>query len=398
MRKKNLSLTVAIVIAALNILWVSLANPIPVIGVVLGLPLVFILPGYVLTELLLRKHTLDISYILLLTLGLSVSIAIVSGLTLNLLPSGLQPASWVVILGIFTIVCALLALFLRRGAPSPVANGEHAQRRRLPVYGYLLGILSILITVGSIYYSINSAIQQPRPGFTQFWILPAVQPGKSCAVHLGVRSYEKTSVTYRVTVSVNNIQLALLPSMTIAPQKEWDMLVPVLPGAAGSAYVSAQLYRVSQPKSAYRTVDLLVPNLGGNTQGKATCGTQNTSDAPSMLFSAYNGTMHIITTSVVTTASLTKIQEDRNGISGTFSASKGLNGTGTLSGTFKGTYNAAKYFIQFTVYDTGNHAILSFQGTIQASSAIAGTLCSLNQAGQCDKTGNYGLWNIAPTA
>ncbi len=395
MRYKNPALIVATVVALFNIIWVALANPIPVIGVVLGLLLVFILPGYALTEILLRKYTFDISYILLLTLGLSVAIAIISGLALNLLPSGLQPASWVLILGLLTIIFSLLALYLRQGVPTTMTMTSRggAQRHTLPLYGYILGSLSILITTGSIVYSINSAQQQPRPGFTQFWILPAVQSGKSCSVHLGVRSFEKTSVTYHVTVSVNNIQLVPLPDITLTPQNEWDVTVPVMPGAAGSAYVAGQLYRVNQPKSLYRSVDLLVPNLGGTTQGKATCGAQTTSAAPTMLFSTYSGTIHVITGSVVTTTSLSKIQEDRNRISGSFNVGKGLNG----SGRFKGTYNAAKYLIQFTVYDKNNHAILSFQGTIQANSNIAGTFCSLNQVGQCDSTANYGLWNIAPT-
>ena len=46
MRLKNLDLIVAVIIAALNMVWVLVPSRTPVIGTILALPLVFVLPWF----------------------------------------------------------------------------------------------------------------------------------------------------------------------------------------------------------------------------------------------------------------------------------------------------------------------------------------------------------------
>src|ERR1700737_393008 len=74
MRLKNLDLMVTVIIAALKVVWALLSSHIPVIGIILALPLVFVLPGYTLTEALFHKRSLDVSHRLLLSLSLSLAI------------------------------------------------------------------------------------------------------------------------------------------------------------------------------------------------------------------------------------------------------------------------------------------------------------------------------------
>src|SRR6266487_3588085 len=90
MRLKNLDLIVAVTIAAMNVVWALLPGRTPVIGTVLALPLVFVLPGYSLTEAMFYKRTVETSHRLLLSLVLSLAIDILGGLILNMLPAGLQ--------------------------------------------------------------------------------------------------------------------------------------------------------------------------------------------------------------------------------------------------------------------------------------------------------------------
>src|SRR5438105_797407 len=103
MRLKHLDLIVTITLAAMNVIWALLPSRIPIVGIVLALPLVFILPGYALTEVLFRKRSLGAPERLLFSIGLSLAIAILSGLILNLLPGGLQAISWALWLGLFTV-------------------------------------------------------------------------------------------------------------------------------------------------------------------------------------------------------------------------------------------------------------------------------------------------------
>src|SRR2546421_12992924 len=113
MRLKNLDLIVTMIIAGLNVLYTLLPSRIPVIGIILALPLVFVLPGYTLTEALFHKRSLDDSHRLVLSLALSLAIDILGGFILNMLPGGLQAISWTVLLGLITAIFTLLAAYLR---------------------------------------------------------------------------------------------------------------------------------------------------------------------------------------------------------------------------------------------------------------------------------------------
>src|SRR5207249_3376625 len=128
-------LIVTITLAVMNVIWALLPSRIPIVGIVLALPLVFVLPGYTLTEILFHKRSLDISHRLVLSLGLSLAIDILGGFMLNLLPGGLQAISWAVLLGLFTAVCSLFVVYLRRGAG---VNRVRPIRFRFTLYPWIL--------------------------------------------------------------------------------------------------------------------------------------------------------------------------------------------------------------------------------------------------------------------
>jgi uncharacterized membrane protein len=257
MRLKNLDLIVMLIIVALNVIWALLPSHLSVIGIILSLPLVFVLPGYTLTEVLFSKRSLETSHRLVLSIGLSLAIDILGGLVLNLLPIGLNEISWVVLLGLITSLFSLLAIYLRRGAP---INRVRLPRLRLSIYeGILFGLATLVVALSILYTAIGLA-QQRHPGFTQLWMLPAVKPGKSCTVRLGVRSFESTSVTYRLTMTTNNVNVTTWPSIVLAPQEEWDRQVLINPSVLGNVNVEAQLYRLDKPQTVYRTADLTLDN------------------------------------------------------------------------------------------------------------------------------------------
>jgi uncharacterized membrane protein len=251
MHHKNLDLIAAVIIAVLNVVWVLFHSSTPVVGIILAFPLALVLPGYTLTEVLFRKRSLNAPERLVLSLGLSLAIDVLSGLFLNVLPVGLQATSWAVLLGVLTVVFSLLAVYLRRGVP---ASGTQPLRFRLSIYQGILFGLAISVAILSFVYIDIGVIQQPHPGFTQLWMLPEVQAGKSCDVRLGVRSFESTSITYRITMTMNGAPVITWPSVVLAPQEEWDRLVPIPPTAAEEVYIEGQLYRLDKPAAVYREV------------------------------------------------------------------------------------------------------------------------------------------------
>ncbi len=294
MRLKNLDLIGAILVAAIDVAWTQVPNRLLVVGIVLALPLIFILPGYTLTQILFRKRSSDqslnssnnltswpslkigqpigVADQIVLSLGLSMAIDVLVGFALNVFPIGLQALSWTLSLGLLTILFALLAALLRRRNIVKVAK---APKLRITIYEYMLFGLAILVATGAVWLSIIRPLE-PQPSFTQFWILPASQADKNCAVSIGVQSFEATSVTYSVVMTVNDIPTNTWSSIVLVPQKEWVRSVPVTPRSASSMSIEAQLYRADKPGTVYRNVHLTfhisVRSKNGQVQQQCTLG------------------------------------------------------------------------------------------------------------------------------
>ncbi len=287
MRLKNLDLIGAILIAAINVGWTQIPNRPLIVGIILALPLTFILPGYTLTQVLFRKRSSDQSLDssnniilrpslkigqpvggadqIILSLGLSMAIDVLVGFSLNVFPIGLQALSWTLSLGLITTVFALLAAFLRR---RDIVTIERVSRPRVTIYDCILFGLAILIATAAIWFSIIRPLQ-PQPSFTQFWMLPSNQTANSCAVRIGVQNQESTTIEYRVVVIMNGAILHTWLSVVLAPQAEWDQFVSVSPGTANTMYVEGQLYQSNEPATVYRKVNLTLHLLSNSKDGKA---------------------------------------------------------------------------------------------------------------------------------
>jgi uncharacterized membrane protein len=271
MRLKHLDLIVSMIIAVMNIVYVLLSSHSTLIGIILALPLIFVLPGYILTEAFFHKRSLDTSHRLLLSLALSLAIDILSGLILNVLPGRLQALSWALFLGLLTVVLSLFVAHLRRGAQLSKAQPLrlHFTLSTWISFGSAT-LVATLVAILVVLYSAPDVAQQPHPGFTQLWVLPTMQAGNSCAVRLGIRSFESTAVTYRITMTTNGAQVATWPSIRLASGEEWDRSVPIiLPTGADNVSVEARLYRLDKPQVVYRQAGLTL-HAGERSTGSPT--------------------------------------------------------------------------------------------------------------------------------
>src|SRR5436305_14171905 len=57
MRIKNRDLITAILVVVINVAWIQIPNRPVIAGIIFALPLIFILPGYMLTQTLFRKRS-----------------------------------------------------------------------------------------------------------------------------------------------------------------------------------------------------------------------------------------------------------------------------------------------------------------------------------------------------
>jgi uncharacterized membrane protein len=290
MRIKNIDLIITLSIATLNVIWNTIPNRPQLVGMIFALPLTFILPGYTLTQTLIRhrspgqppethtfKHQPSLKKgrppggvdVLALSLGLSLAVDVLVGFMLNVLPVGLQTLSWALSLGLFITICALLAAFFRRRDMPQVTKAHKLRMTKSD--GIPFG-LAILVATAAIWFAMIRPIE-PQPSFTQFWMLPASSGSKSCAVSIGVRNFEVTPVTYHVMLMVNSFEAGTWSSITLAPEREWVQSALVTPQSATSVRVEAQLYREDKPGILYRDVHLTfyIATGGKNGQTQQQC-------------------------------------------------------------------------------------------------------------------------------
>ena len=278
MRIRNVDLIGAMCFGVSGMGWALLSNRPLLVGVLLAILLVFILPGYTLTRALFRRRRADALSassngfslqpklkigqpfgavdLIVFSLGLSLVIDVVTGLLLNLIPMGLQWQSWTFSLGLVTVVFALLAYVRDK---STHVQGKSAHVWHIPLKEYaLLG--SALVVVALALWLAIIRPPQSQAGFTQFWMLSSTQANNSCAVLIGMHSFESAPTTYRVQVMSNGTQVGLWSSLMLTTQQEWDRVLPVSPAVGGSTVVDAQLYRLDQPGVIYREVHVTLHN------------------------------------------------------------------------------------------------------------------------------------------
>jgi uncharacterized membrane protein len=291
MRHRNLDLLFAITIAVLNIVLALLPVHEKIIQGIIALPLVFIVPGYMLAEAVFQKHLLEkmkmplsifrpgttqplntLEYFTL-SIGLSITCDILGGFLLNLFPIGLTTTSWLTFFGIFTLLLALVVVLQRlQQRQNWQSSSPRFSRIQLSLSQLLLFGLAGIIVVFSILFSIRSATQQPYPGFTQLWLLPPAQRESSCVVQLGVQNFEGTDVTYRVTMQVNGVSRVTWVPVALAPQQTWNRSIPIAFDSTtkipSKFVVEVQLYRMNNPTVVYRHVHVLLLAAGKSQGGK----------------------------------------------------------------------------------------------------------------------------------
>lgn len=257
MNQRSIDILVVTILTSIAVVLTFTVSPDSVPVRILSLPLVLVLPGYALLAALFPRQVFGLPVYLVFSLGLSLAIVILGGLVLNLTPFGLRASSWVVFLSCITLGACAVALLRRRG--------QSLSTRWLGVgpigltfrQGLLLA-LAALILCGAVAMSIIGAEQQPRPGFTQLWILPV--SGASHAknvVRLGVSNKESKATGYRLSVNINGKVVKEWRSLDLNSNEKWEVTL-VLPqsGHIGTARVEAMLYRTDTPTTVYRHVVL----------------------------------------------------------------------------------------------------------------------------------------------
>jgi uncharacterized membrane protein len=245
---------VALVAAIGAVVVVRLSAPVAV-RIVVALPLVFATPGYALARALFSGKELDRSYRLLLSLGLSLSLAIVTGLLLDATTVGLDARSWAVALSAETWISCVVAILRPRqrdDVVEPVPSGRTWKLRRRDV---VLFVVAACIFTGAVAFA-RTPLPAPKvQGYTALWLLPG-PGGHRSDFRIGVKSGELKLVHYRLVVRVGS-QVVKERNFQLEPSGVLQTSVRVNDAASSKHSIRALLYRGDKSRSIYRSARIL---------------------------------------------------------------------------------------------------------------------------------------------
>ncbi len=218
-----------------------------------GAPLLLYFPGSMLTALLFPQPSLTMPVRLLLILGLSLAVAVVGGLVLNLTPWGLETSSWTLWLGSTTLVAGAAAMGRHRR--HTVMQPEEF-RLGLNLRQSLLAGAALVVLVSAIGVARWGALHAPSKPFTQLWATP-VAGSNGETIQIGIRNHEHAVEIYQLQVVVGEEIVYGRSALMLGPDQRWQQVVPLPANAPPDAPVEVQLYRADELAHVYRRVVLV---------------------------------------------------------------------------------------------------------------------------------------------
>ena len=233
------------------------SGPVTVVRILTAVPFVFICPGYALLQAIFRRPFEGGLMSLMLVVGISISLAVLGGILLNLTPWGLQSVSWILLISMFTVGCVLLGL-IRRVQKQPVEMSvQDRSPFRLPhPVSVLFAAVSIVFAIGALWIARDGAFAQ-HSAYTRLWI-----NGDNNAFQVSIQSHETTEVDFNVEVKIGNTVIQEWPDVQMLPGVTWNSQMTLskklrdIAASMDHPYISAALYRLEAPDILYRYVTL----------------------------------------------------------------------------------------------------------------------------------------------
>jgi len=235
------------------------------IRIIPGIPFVLFLPGYSLIAALYpRKTGISGTERILWSIGLSIAIVPLIGLSLNLLPAGISLIPVAISMTSFVFIMSVVAWFRRRSLAEyerfsvtftlslPLKWREQTTLDRILFMGL---IMVILWATGVIGYKISNPVPEER--FTEFYVLNVegnafdypsrLKVGEEGKVTVGITNSEHTDMTYRLEVIVDGVLHTTIKGITLeyGETRQTDISFSFT-RAGDSRKVEFVLYRVNE--------------------------------------------------------------------------------------------------------------------------------------------------------
>lgn len=221
----------------------------PILQGILAIPFVLFVPGYALTNAIFPGLSLRQLERLLIAIGLSLGVIILSGLVLNITPWGLQTSSWLWILSVVTLVASGVAMWRRSQVPAKESTRERFQ---LPLRQAFLYSLAVMVIGFALKLTLTPQAPSNIQGYTSLWISPELE-AQADTVLVGIHSQEFSTTHYSLQLSYNGQLNLVWPDISLAPGVQWQQSISL---PAGQGLAEVVLYRADDPGVIYRQVSI----------------------------------------------------------------------------------------------------------------------------------------------
>jgi uncharacterized membrane protein len=231
--------TVYMLLEQTGITVVSLRLPLAVL-------LLLVVPGYAAGAALFPRPIGGWAERWLLTIGLSITTAILGSLGIFWYAETLNERSWAVVSIGVALVFSFIAL-VRTPAKQQRLSTFQLSGRQLSVAGVsgMLALSAILIAIwGEQVYQTT---------FTQLWVVPAADQ-QSSALSIGVGNFEGRTTTYSISVQHGQDMLDQLSALTLAPGEEQVVTLDIDVTRPYTQPITVMLYRADEQDTVYRSV------------------------------------------------------------------------------------------------------------------------------------------------
>lgn len=230
------------------LLWLTTGMTTGMIG--LGILVVLVLPGYVLTEMLFSHQQLGWAERLLFVLGASLTVAVLGALLLNQLGWSLQTNTWLTLFLSVSGLGGVGAWLVRRPAP-PTTWAP----KRLSFGVTQLALIGLAVVITGVAFTTARSVapMQPFQGYTMLWLAPNAASSTN-RIQLGVDSKEVAPAQYKLQLKVNDQIAQEWSQIALAPNQQWLASFELPAAGATQRTVEALLYRLDAPETVYRHV------------------------------------------------------------------------------------------------------------------------------------------------
>jgi hypothetical protein len=221
------------------------------IRVLFAIALVTILPGYAITTAIFVNTPLGITEKIAFSCGFSLGMTSLGGLLINFTQLGIQPTSWVILLGGVSIIGNVVALVRIKDQAQVDLRVVHVP---LQVKQVVFIFFAAAIMFGSYWYARNGAENRSLPATTRMWINWTDESQNN--IVLKVQNLENIPMEYQVQLSTLSGQLQSWPPITLNTGDVWEGEYEMPPNAAESDFIKATLFQIDSPGNVYREVFL----------------------------------------------------------------------------------------------------------------------------------------------